>query len=130
MFVWAPRQFVFPGNIIVRQRGTRFHPGEGVGMVRLRRHAHRFLLCCIVALRSSCVVQSAPSASCTCACSFSYIAEIPLARPLLGQGKDHTIFATVSGNVRFKHDRHKDRKTIYIQQPILETVAAAAAATA
>lgn len=25
-------QFVIPGNIIVRQRGTRFHPGENVGM--------------------------------------------------------------------------------------------------
>lgn len=25
-------QYVIPGNIIVRQRGTRFHPGEGVGM--------------------------------------------------------------------------------------------------
>ncbi len=27
-------QLVIPGNIIVRQRGTRFHPGEGVGMGR------------------------------------------------------------------------------------------------
>jgi large subunit ribosomal protein L27 len=25
---------VIPGNIIVRQRGTQFHPGEGVGMGR------------------------------------------------------------------------------------------------
>lgn len=25
-------QFVIPGNIIVRQRGTKFHPGAGVGM--------------------------------------------------------------------------------------------------
>lgn len=25
-------QYVIPGNIIVRQRGSRFHPGEGVGM--------------------------------------------------------------------------------------------------
>jgi large subunit ribosomal protein L27 len=25
---------VIPGNIIVRQRGTRFHPGEGVGLGR------------------------------------------------------------------------------------------------
>lgn len=25
---------VIPGNIILRQRGTRFHPGEGVGMGR------------------------------------------------------------------------------------------------
>ncbi len=25
-------EFVIPGNIIVRQRGTKFHPGLGVGM--------------------------------------------------------------------------------------------------
>ncbi len=25
-------EFVIPGNIIVRQRGSKFHPGEGVGM--------------------------------------------------------------------------------------------------
>lgn len=27
-------QSVIPGNIIVRQRGTKFHPGENVGMGR------------------------------------------------------------------------------------------------
>lgn len=27
-------QYVVPGNIIVRQRGTKFHPGEGVGIGR------------------------------------------------------------------------------------------------
>lgn len=27
-------QIVIPGNIIVRQRGTKFHPGTGVGMGR------------------------------------------------------------------------------------------------
>ena len=27
-------QSIQPGNIIVRQRGTRFHPGEGVGLGR------------------------------------------------------------------------------------------------
>jgi large subunit ribosomal protein L27 len=27
-------QAVVPGNIIVRQRGTKFHPGAGVGMGR------------------------------------------------------------------------------------------------
>ena len=25
-------EIVIPGNIIVRQRGTKWHPGEGVGM--------------------------------------------------------------------------------------------------
>lgn len=27
-------EFVISGNIIVRQRGTKFHPGENVGMGR------------------------------------------------------------------------------------------------
>ncbi len=27
-------EYVVPGNIIVRQRGTRFHPGRNVGMGR------------------------------------------------------------------------------------------------
>jgi large subunit ribosomal protein L27 len=40
---------VIPGNIIVRQRGTKWHPGQGVGL-----------------------------------------------------GKDHTIFATEEGNVKFQ----------------------------
>ncbi|MDF2372673.1 MAG: 50S ribosomal protein L27 [Rhizobiaceae bacterium] len=40
---------VIPGNIIIRQRGTKWHPGQGVGL-----------------------------------------------------GKDHTIFATVEGNVDFR----------------------------
>ena len=28
------KQLVLPGNIIVRQRGTKFHPGENVGCGR------------------------------------------------------------------------------------------------
>ncbi|MGB5866086.1 MAG: 50S ribosomal protein L27 [Sulfitobacter sp.] len=51
---------VVPGNIIVRQRGTKFWPGENVGM-----------------------------------------------------GKDHTIFATVDGNVQF-HKGLKNRTFISI----------------
>lgn len=27
-------QAVIPGNIIIRQRGTKFHPGKGVGIGR------------------------------------------------------------------------------------------------
>ncbi|NLX10289.1 MAG: 50S ribosomal protein L27 [Chloroflexi bacterium] len=27
-------EFVIPGNIIIRQRGTKFHPGANVGMGR------------------------------------------------------------------------------------------------
>lgn len=50
---------VVPGNIIIRQRGTKFHPGRNVDM-----------------------------------------------------GKDHTIFATVEGNVLFK--KTKARTTVEI----------------
>jgi large subunit ribosomal protein L27 len=45
-------ELVIPGNILVRQRGTKFHPGENVGM-----------------------------------------------------GKDHTLFATVEGEVLFVRKR-------------------------
>jgi large subunit ribosomal protein L27 len=45
-------EHVIPGNIIIRQRGTKYHPGTGVGI-----------------------------------------------------GKDHTIFAVVTGSVAFKRGR-------------------------
>ena len=51
---------VVAGNIIVRQRGTKFHPGENVGM-----------------------------------------------------GKDHTLFATTDGRVRF-HDGKLGRKYVSV----------------
>lgn len=50
------------GNIIVRQRGTRFHPGENVGL-----------------------------------------------------GKDHTIFATIDGVVKFAVKGPKNRKFISVE---------------
>jgi len=36
----ADGQFVLAGNILVRQRGTKIHPGNGRG-TRLRRYAFR-----------------------------------------------------------------------------------------
>ena len=53
-------EVVIPGNIILRQRGTKWHPGNNVGM-----------------------------------------------------GKDHTIFATVEGNVKF-HKGLKSRQFISV----------------
>lgn len=50
-----------PGNIILRQRGTRFHPGENVGC-----------------------------------------------------GRDHTLFATASGFVRFERKGEKMRRTVSV----------------
>jgi large subunit ribosomal protein L27 len=52
---------VLAGNILVRQRGTRFHAGDNVGM-----------------------------------------------------GRDHTLFATANGNVKFEIRGPKKRKTISI----------------
>lgn len=54
---------VVPGNIILRQRGTQFHPGIGVGM-----------------------------------------------------GKDHTIFATVEGTVKFSVKGAFNRRYISVEQ--------------
>lgn len=60
-------QYVIPGNIIIRQRGTQFHPGLNVGI-----------------------------------------------------GKDHTIFATAEGVVKF-HMKRDGRKYISVE-PVQETV--------
>jgi large subunit ribosomal protein L27 len=54
-------QSVIAGNILVRQRGTKFHAGENVGM-----------------------------------------------------GRDHTLFATADGNVKFEVRGPKKRKTISV----------------
>ena len=56
-------EVVIPGNIIVRQRGTKFYPGDNVGM-----------------------------------------------------GKDHTLFATVEGQVKFQTKRGK-RTYVSVEQP-------------
>ena len=56
-------EFVIPGNIIIRQRGTKYHPGENVGI-----------------------------------------------------GKDHTIFATVGGHVKFKQ-KAKGRMFVGVELP-------------
>jgi large subunit ribosomal protein L27 len=54
-------EFVMPGNIIMRQRGTKFYPGPGVGI-----------------------------------------------------GRDHTIFATISGKVSFSRTQKMGRCRSYI----------------
>ncbi len=58
-------QEVIAGNIIVRQRGTEYHPGDNVGM-----------------------------------------------------GKDHTLFATVTGKVAFKHKA--EGRTFVVVEPLPE----------
>ena len=60
-------QLVNAGEILVRQRGTRFHPGEGVGL-----------------------------------------------------GRDHTLFALVSGLVKFTTKGIKNRQFVVIDPVVLE----------
>lgn len=62
----ADGQFVLAGNILVRQRGTHFHPGLNVGL-----------------------------------------------------GKDDTLFATVSGVVRFE-TKHGGKKTVSVYPEAVE----------
>ncbi|PBK78370.1 hypothetical protein ARMSODRAFT_1010956 [Armillaria solidipes] len=62
-------QYVIPGNIIVRQRGTLFHPG--------------------------------PNASRHC---FSTTGVLTM--PQVGMGRDHTIFASIPGYVRFYKEKY------------------------
>ena len=52
-------------------------------------------------------------------CSARRRCRLPRSRtalPSAAQGKDHTIFATVAGNVQFKYDKHKDRKYISVKE--------------
>lgn len=62
-------QLVKAGEIIVRQRGTEFHPGDNIGM-----------------------------------------------------GKDHTLFALITGNVRFAIKGPRNRRTVFIDS-VEESVA-------
>jgi large subunit ribosomal protein L27 len=55
-------EHVLAGNILVRQRGTEFHPGENVGL-----------------------------------------------------GRDHTLFATVEGHVRFRVGGPKNRRIVSVE---------------
>lgn len=61
-------QLVNAGEILVRQRGTRFHPGEGVGL-----------------------------------------------------GRDHTLYATVAGYVRFVIKGVKNRQYVMIEPVAIES---------
>jgi large subunit ribosomal protein L27 len=59
-------ELVMPGNIIMRQRGTQFYPGDNVGM-----------------------------------------------------GRDHTLFAKVTGTIRFRH-KANDRTYINVDPILVE----------
>jgi ribosomal protein L27 len=44
------------------------------------------------------------------------------------QGKDHTIFAVVEGNVRFKRDNLRARTFVWVEQPVAALASASASA--
>ena len=93
-------QLVQPGNILVRQRGTKFHPGPGVGMVR-----EKWL--------SSAFTQS--------------LDETPDAL-LAFQGKDHTLFALIQGTLRFKRSAQLGRTFVVLDSPAAAAATASAVA--
>ena len=104
-------QRCIPGNIIVRQRGTEFHPGANVGMVR------RWRCCC----RCRCCCTHAPDILCTVPCMTMTMNTCVAA----AQGRDHTLYSLVAGHVKFgRHPRTKRRSVS------VEPLAAAAAAAA
>lgn len=78
-------EYVIPGNILVRQRGTVFHPGQHV---RATRYYHP----------DSCVTS------------------VAVAPEQVKMGRDHTLYATVPGFVRFYKEpgTRKDRKFVGI----------------
>ncbi|MEA2622571.1 MAG: large subunit ribosomal protein [Chloroflexota bacterium] len=48
-----------------------------------------------------------------------------------GLGRDYTVFATVTGRVRFEHERHdKKRIRVVADEPVAQAAAASSASTA
>ena len=84
-------EYVIPGNILVRQRGSVFHPGQHVRLLFLLSPA----LCFV------CALTPAPSVG-------------PATQ--VKMGRDHTLYATVPGFVRFYKvpGARKDRKFVGI----------------
>lgn len=93
-----------PGAIIIRQRGTRVHPGIGVGMVRG-----------VCGERKGCF-----------GVRLRVCADGPPANP---QGRDHTLFALTPGVVTFGNDKAKGRKIVSVLPRKPRAPAARAVAT-
>jgi large subunit ribosomal protein L27 len=103
------------GNIIVRQRGTEFHPGLNVGMVSLSCHRWR-LLPGGEARRWRAVLGLGAA-----------LTRRPSRRPVAClQGRDHTLYSLIPGNVKFTHDRRRNRTFINVHPAAAAQVQAAA----
>jgi ribosomal protein L27 len=134
-------QKCIPGNIIMRQRGTEFHPGTNVGMVRAVRPCRR---------RALAAPPSQPSPHSTAAAGWlagwlagACILDAPLPRSPEGcplfiflacldcvQGRDHTIYSLIVGRVKFSRDPRTKRRFISVEPPPTAAALAAAAGAA
>ena len=82
-------QHCIPGNIIVRQRGTEFHPGANVGLV------------------NSCYLLSQ--------LHIEPNDQLQTSADLCLQGRDHTIYALAEGHIKFKYSKLTKRRTISVE---------------
>jgi len=78
-------EYVIPGNIIVRQRGTRFHPGTCLSCICLA----------LLALVSCFMLDDAAQ-------RYRAFSSSRYAGDCVGMGKDHTLFALKEGYVQFE----------------------------
>ena len=81
-------EYVIPGNIIVRQRGTKFHPGNNVGMV------------------SVCVLFQTTIGLPADRGALFFLILLSCGE----KGRDHTIYSLVTGQVKFSVDEAAGRK--------------------
>lgn len=146
-------QRCIPGNIIIRQRGTEFHPGANVGMVRpaaglpgCRARCRAAAAAVLCGAHASWLPQllywvwRTPKAGPGRAPVCCRAAPRPRPRSLLlpalchpVQGRDHTIFSLVEGRVKFSRHPRTKRRFISVeplQPPAAQQAAPQAAAQA
>lgn len=92
------------GAIVVRQRGTRVHPGPGVGMVR-----NLFLLLFFLLLPRREKKGRAWKAR-----KNKNPTKKKTKKKNIEQGRDHTLFALVPGRVSFEWDHRAKRRSVRI----------------
>ena len=106
-----------PGNIVMRQRGTEFHPGHGMGMVRCSGtalfHVARKAIDCVM-LYYNRLAEAANRSECWLASAHAIANRIEMLNWYSAQGRDHTLFALEPGYVTFSYDKKRDRRFISI----------------
>ena len=110
-----------PGAIVVRQRGTRVHPGPGIGMVR------ECCLCPVELERERSTEREreresrSPRETTENLTKENNLEKKNLKKNLKKkklkirkQGRDHTLFALVAGRVSFEWDHRARRRSVRI----------------